>query len=375
MNETTIGAVCKALEKSYAPRLAEDWDNVGLLLGNSKAKVTNILTTLDVTDAVVDEAIACGANLIVAHHPLIFKGLKSLTQQTPLETLVCKLIKHDIAVFAAHTNLDTADNGLNDWLAEELQLGETSLLVPTKKEAFEKVVVYVPATHVEVVSDALHRSGAGIQGDYSDCAFYTEGIGTFRPLEGSNPFIGETGEVARIEEVRLEMLVHPSVRPAAIAAMIAAHPYEEVAYDVFPVSNVEVKNGYGRVGRLPQPMTLLAFSAFVSEKLGTAGARFVGTPDRMISKVAILGGSGDSFWRYALSKNADVYVSGDISYHHALDALAEGLSIVDPGHYMENIAKHGLVKELQLFQSDYQWNYEVFASKVNTEPFSFVHKS
>lgn len=363
--ETIIGMMERLAPKHYAV----EGDKIGLQVGSSAREVKRVLVALDVTPAVVEEAAELGAELIIAHHAVIYRPLANLRTDTPAGALAASLIRNDIAVYISHTNLDTAEGGMNDWMAEALGLNGRDVLEEVHTDKLFKLVVFVPESHQEQVRAALFGAGAGWIGNYSHCSFNTEGTGTFLPREGAQPFIGQTGKLERAAEIRIETVVSQSVRKAVIAAMLKAHPYEEVAYDLYPMDLKGRSFGLGRVGKLPEPETLDAFAERVKQAFDVPFVRIVGDGSKLIRKVAVLGGSGGRYIRHATFAGADVLVTGDIDYHTAHDADAAGLAIVDPGHNAEKIMKPKTAHWLQEQLKAKGYATEVFDSKVNTEPF------
>ena len=349
-----------------------DEKRIGLQVGTLQKEVRRVLVALDVLEPVVDEAIAKQADLIIAHHAVIFRPIRNLRTDLPQGRLLEKCIKHDIAVYVAHTNLDVADGGLNDWLAEALQLENTEVLIPLEREKLKKIVVFIPVDYVEVVMNVMAEAGAGWIGNYSHCTFQIPGTGTFMPREGTNPFIGQQGALERVAEVRLETIVPESIQSRVIQAMIGAHPYEEVAYDVYPVEQEGAVRGLGRKGTLAEPMSLDAFARRVKETFGLSGLRYVGSPDKMVQKVGVIGGDGNSFIPQAATRGIDVLVTGDVYYHTAHEAMAQGLSLVDPGHHMEHVMKRRLAEYLKAELAKTYPGTEVAVSEVNTDPFTFI---
>ncbi|BFH12853.1 Nif3-like dinuclear metal center hexameric protein [Paenibacillus melissococcoides] len=364
--------VIQWMEQLAPKSMAVPDDRIGLQLGTLNKKVSRVLVALDVTEEVVDEAIRLEAELIIAHHAIIYRPLPHLQTDTPAGKLMEKLIKHDIAVYISHTNYDVAPGGMNDLMADRLQLAEVEVLEKLHEEPLQKLVVFVPTTHADSVRMAILDAGAGHIGAYSHCSFSQPGTGTFRPQEGTNPFIGESGKLESVEEVRIETIVPKSRRSRVLQAMFKAHPYEEVAYDLYPVDLEGTVYGLGRVGKLPAPMTLQAFAEQVKKAFDVPHVRVVGSPEREVKKIAVLGGSGSRYVRHALFHGADVLVTGDIDYHTAHDALAAGLAIVDPGHNAEKMMKEDVASRLQQ-AADKQGVKTVFhASSVITEPFQFM---
>lgn len=365
-------SVIQFVERLAPKSLAMEGDKIGLHVGTLQKQVKKVMIALDVLDSVVDEAIAEGVDLIVAHHAVIYRPLKNIRTDLAAGRVFEKLIKHDIAVYTAHTNLDVAVGGMNDWLAEAIGLTKVDVLDVLQRDAWKKLVVFVPVTHRDAVFQAISEAGAGWVGNYSHCSFQTEGTGTFLPREGTNPYIGSAGKLEKVEEVRLEMVVPASRQSAVVKAMMSAHPYEEVAYDIIPLEQSGQTYGIGRIGLLPETMTLRELAELVKERFALKGLRVVGDLDALVKKVAVVGGDGSSFASKAIFKGADVYLTGDIGYHTAHDAQADGLSIIDAGHNIEKIMKEKLAAYLieQLKANGYQT--EVVASTVHTDPFQFV---
>ncbi len=326
------GKVVEILETMAPLELAENWDNVGLLLGSSKQSIKSILLTLDVTAGVAEEAIACNADMIISHHPFPFRAFKSVRTDTVEGTLLSLLLKHDIAVYAAHTNLDSAIGGVNDALASVLQLRDVEPLQKAGQPLI-KIVTFVPAGHEEAVWAAMSNAGAGYIGRYSHCSFRVTGQGTFMPEEGARPFIGEEHQLSSVEEVRLETVVPSGLSNRIVQAMIAAHPYEEAAYDLYPLKNERPNGGVGRVGNLAEPVSLSRFSELVKMVLGVERVRVVVELKTQICRVAVCGGSGMEVAPAACSAGAQVMVTGDIRYHDAQHAESNGLLLVDAGHF------------------------------------------
>lgn len=326
-------ALIAELEKLAPKHLAEEWDNVGLLVGDPDQLIHKVIVTLDIDGEVVDEALKVGANMIIAHHPLIFKGLKNLRADLPLASLLTKLIKNGIAVYAAHTNLDSAPGGVNDVLAQKLKLIDIKPLTSVHQDKLCKLVVFVPVSHVEKVRKAISEAGAGHVGNYSHCTFATEGIGSFLPLAGTNPYIGKTGSLEFVPEYRLETIVPMQLKSQVINAMIAAHPYEEVAYDEYLLLNSGASYGLGRIGRLEETVTFETLINQVKTVLNITAVKAAGSTTTKITRVAVCGGSGAELVRNAVKAGADVLITGDVKYHEAQQAVAEGLAVIDAGHF------------------------------------------
>lgn len=320
------------LEQLAPKQWAEDWDNVGLLVGTAEKRVERVLLAINVTAPVVEEARQLGCGLIIAHHPLIFKPLRSVRTDLAQGSLIESLLKAEISLYVAHTNLDVAPDGVNAVLASSLGLSDCQVLRPTGSERFLKLAVYVPQSHLDAVRDALAATGAGQLGDYARCSFAVPGTGTFLPLAGADPYIGQVGQLTSVSEVRLETMVPESKLSTCLAAMKRAHPYESVAYDLVQLENIETKRGLGLVGRLSQPQPLAQVLELTKQRLQTSSLRFVGDPAQLVQRVAVCGGSGGDLV-YAAAGRADVLITGDIGYHQALDAEGQGLALVDAGHF------------------------------------------
>ncbi|HAU32695.1 MAG: NGG1p interacting factor 3 protein, NIF3 [Desulfotomaculum sp. 46_296] len=361
------------LIENFAPlNLAEEWDNPGLQIGDPGLKINRILLCLDVDEKACDEAVQAGVQLIISHHPLLFKPVKQILTNTPAGALLAKCLCSGLVVYSAHTNLDNARGGVNDELAKRLGLVNTKVLRPGQTENYLKLVVFVPPDHADGVRRAVSHAGAGWIGNYSECTFQTQGTGTFRPLEGSDPFIGKVGELEKVDEVRLETILPAGRAKDVINAMCGAHPYEEVAYDLYPLANKGPAMGTGRYGLTSQPLKLNIFIEKIKSALGINNVRFGGDPDGTIHNVAVCGGAGASLWPWAKKTGADVMVTSDIDYHTARDMLSNGLSFVDAGHFgTENIIIPVLGKYLEDCCRQKGFEVEVMTSQTQSDPFGF----
>ena len=364
-----IKEVIKYLEFKYPKKLAVDKDPIGLHIGDVGRSLTKVLVTLDVTLEVVQEAIDLGANLIVAHHPFIYRPLKAIDTQTAKGRIVEKCLKHDMVVYAMHTNYDIAPNGMSDAMAEALALTKTRPLVITAEEPYAKVAVFVPSTHAQDVRKAMGRGGVGQLGDYSHCTFSAPGTGCFMPLEGSQPYMGAAGELETVEEVKIEGISRQQEVAAIMDAVRAVHPYEEIAYDIYPIQapDSSPKYGLGRIGGSHEPLSIKEYIPFTKGALGVANARYSGSMDQVVKTVAVLGGSGSNYMGAAKAKGADLYITGDMGFHNAQDAMDMGLNVLDVGHYAEAMMKHHVGGQLQE-----QFPGMVEISKISTDPFVFV---
>ena len=329
---TLVRDVIEAVEDLAPVSLAEDWDNVGLQVGDPDAEVTRVLVALTPLPEVFEEAEEIGADFLFFHHPLIFRPLKGVDSSSYPGDLVARAIKGDLTVYAAHTNYDAAPGGVSVALAGALGL-EEPLRVVVPRGSTKKIVVFVPEENADSVADALSEAGAGRIGDYTRCTFRSPGTGTFFGGEGTDPYAGEKGRLEGVSELRMETVVPDHLVRGAVAAIRASHPYEEPAFDVYPIDGHPDGCGYGRVGNLPETLPPQGLAESVSDALGFP-VRLISdpAPGRLVERVAVLGGSGGSFIRQAAASGADAYVTGDLSYHDALLAEALGLVAVDAGH-------------------------------------------
>lgn len=326
----SLRQIAEAIEILAPPELAETWDRSGLQVGDPEQTVTRAVVALDPSPAAVAEARQVGAELLLTHHPLLLQPLDRIDLSSPRGAVVAGLLRDGIALYAAHTNLDRAEGGVNDALAEVLGLTERSALGPGESQL--KVVVTVPLGYEDPVAEALFAAGAGRVGRYRDCAFAARGQGRFRPDAGATPFLGAVGRVERAGESRLEVVAPRARLPAVRRALAEAHPYETPAVDVYELVDPAETGGLGRLGRLPEPRPLGPWAAAVGRALGAPGVRYVGDAGASVQRVAVCGGSGAELWRLARDRGADVLVTGDLKYHTALDAAAAGFAVVDVGH-------------------------------------------
>lgn len=369
----SVQDIINSIERMAPLHLAEDWDNPGLMVGDRTQNVTGIVTSLDPAEAVVDFAIANDCNLVITHHPFIFKGMKQIDLNSPQGRIIRKLVKHDIALYSAHTNLDIASGGLNDMLAERIGLTNVRGFVKTRSERYMKLVTFVPATHAGAVRAALGAVGAGHIGNYSDCSFTTTGEGRFKGAADTSPFLGEPGQLEVAEEQRIETIVSKQRLGKAIEVLLAAHPYEEVAYDVYELAGPTKDSYLGRIGELPESMNLDEFRDYLQECLPHAILRFGGVPCESIQTVALCSGGGADFIGQAVAMKADVYLTGDVKYHDAQRAKEAGILVADAGHFgTEEIVADGLVAFLRDEQEKLQWGDMNIVAHHEQEDFFFL---
>lgn len=327
----TIVEIINSLEKLASPSLQESYDNSGLIVGDRLKECTGILVSLDTTEAIVSEAVQKNCNLIISHHPIIFKGLKRLTGRTYIERTLIQAIRNDVAIYAIHTNLDNVHNGVNSKLAEKLGLVNCKVLEP-KPGTVMKLVAFVPAEYLEQVRNALFSAGAGEIGNYSECSFGTEGTGTFKAMENADPFVGKIGERHYEKEMRIEVIFPAFYQKDIINSLRASHPYEEVAFYVSSLENRVADFGSGMVGEFSSPLNELEFLSKVKFSLGTGILRHTALTGKEIRKIAICGGAGFFLLDRAKASGADAYITADIKYHEFFDADG-ALLLVDAGHY------------------------------------------
>ena len=362
-----IKDVTDFLESSAPQSYQESYDNSGLLTGNPMNEVTGVLTTLDCTEAVVDEAINLKANLIVSHHPIVFKGLKKLTGSNYVERVIIKAIKNDIAIYAIHTNLDNVHTGVNKRLAERIGLTNLKILAP-KRGTLSKLVTFIPKPDVESVLSALHVAGAGQIGHYKNCSFRLEGTGTFMPDESANPHIGKPLEQEYVDEIRAELIFPTHLGYKILDALKNSHPYEEVAYYVSPLDNENQEVGSGMIGDLDPSQEPLDFLRGLKNSMQLEVIRHTKILDTKVRKVAVCGGSGSFLLGHAIQSGAQFFVTADYKYHDFFDADGR-IMIADIGHYESEVATKELLVEVLMKK------FPTFASnfsKTVTNPISYL---
>ncbi|MFT3900401.1 MAG: Nif3-like dinuclear metal center hexameric protein [Gordonia sp. (in: high G+C Gram-positive bacteria)] len=337
--QVALASIVDRLDQAFPPRLAEDWDSVGLVCGDPAEPVGRVLVCVDVTPAVVDEAVAGDYDLVVAHHPLLLRGVDTVAASTPKGALVHRLIRAGCGLYTAHTNADSARPGVSDALADLLGLSGTAPLQPVGAAELDKWIVMVPVDDAPGVRAALFAAGAGEIGDYRHCAWTVVGTGQFEPLAAANPTIGRAGGgVEEVAEARVEVVAPRSARGGVLSALRATHPYEEPAFDVLELAPVPDRSGLGlgRVGELADEMSLREFVEYAAGRLPVAawGIRAAGDPERRVRRVAVCGGAGDSLIGAAARAGADVYLTGDLRHHVVDEALrCGGPALVDAGHW------------------------------------------
>ncbi|WP_347862738.1 Nif3-like dinuclear metal center hexameric protein [Salimicrobium sp. PL1-032A] len=366
MKAVKANEVINVMEEWAPEAWAFDWDNVGLQVGSKNKQVSRVMITLDVLENVVDEAIQKDVDLIIAHHPLLFVKPSSINTDEAKGRVLQKLLTHDITVYASHTNLDIAVGGVNDVLAEAIGLDYTKPFVANFQENVYKVAVHVPVDYAERLRSAISEAGAGHLGDYSHCTFQIAGEGTFKPLDGASPFLGKEGELEKVKELKVETIVKEKELNAVIDAIHASHPYEEPAYDIYQIEIDGENRGLGRIGQLEKKSSLQALVEKVKTAYQVPVVRVTGEADKKVKTVAVVGGSGEDFFKAAKAKGADVLITGDVTFHKAQEALEMGLSIIDPGHHVEKLICSTIKEKIEN-----ELKVEVMLSESDTEPFRF----
>lgn len=345
----------------------ESYDNAGLICGSHSMEVTAALICLDSTEAVIDEAIKTGCNMVIAHHPIVFSGLKKINGKNYVERVIIKAIQNNIAIYAAHTNLDNVHNGVNAKIAEKLGLVNCKILAP-QKGLLKRLITFAPKDKAEDIRKALFLAGAGNIGNYDECSFNSEGTGTFRAGEDTDPYVGEQGKQHQEKETKIETIFPAYLESKIIGALIKVHPYEEVAYDLIPLTNMHERVGAGMIGELPSEMDEMIFLKQLKQVMKADGIRYTALRDKKIKKVAVCGGSGSFLLQNAIQKNADVFVTSDFKYHQFFDA-ENGIVIADIGHYESEQFT------MELFYDLLKEKFNTFAihlSKINTNPINYL---
>jgi dinuclear metal center YbgI/SA1388 family protein len=367
-----VAEVVQLMGELAPGRLAEDWDNVGLQVGDLNQKVKNVLLALDFNQEILAEAVEKDCQLIITHHPFIFNGIKSVDAQNESGSLIYELIKNDISLFSAHTNLDIAEGGLNDYLIKKLEVENISILKNTESQKYYKLVTFIPEDSFEKVRDALYAKGAGKYKNYSHSGFYQQGEGTFKPLENSNPYLGQKNRLNEVKEYRFETIAAPEDLDKLIKTLLKVHPYEEPAWDLYQLENLKTNRGIGRIADLKKETDLQTLIDQIKIVYQLEQLKVVRAKNK-IKKVALCSGSGADFIKTAHYQGADLYLTGDVKFHEAQMAEELGLSLIDFGHYgsekfvrdllfekLNTGASTGLKRELKFIKSD-----------VNTDPWDY----
>ena len=362
-----IKEIITVLEEMAPLAYAEDFDNVGLLLGNQEDEATGVLVCHDALESVIEEAIAKNCNLVVCFHPILFSGIKKITGKNYVERSVLKAIKNDIAIYAVHTALDNHKNGVNKIFCDALGLTNTKILVP-KPNFIQKLVTYTIPENVEQVRNALFNAGAGKIGNYDDCSFTSQGIGTYMGNENSNPEIGERFEFVEAQEIKIEVTFEKHLQNKILKALLKNHVYEEVAYEIYDLQNTHQNIGLGMVGELEKPLSELEFLQLVKTKMQCGGIRHSTLLGKSIKKVAVLGGSGSFAIKNAIQAGADVFLTADLKYHNFYEAENQ-MVLADIGHFeSERYTKNYIVDYLK----EKITNFAFVLSEENTNPVKYL---
>ncbi len=369
----SVSDIIKIVEEIAPLRLSEKWDNSGLQVGDKDHAVRRVVIALDPRPDVVAYACSVNADLLITHHPLIFKPLKSIDFATPVGKIIKLALENRLAIYSAHTNFDSAGSGLNEILAARMGLKGVAVLCKPEVRKKCKLVFYVPTEQKNKLLKALFETTAGMIGDYTCCSFLSEGHGTYKPGGTSLPFKGKSGTVECAEEVRIETIIEASDVDTVVRHLKKNHPYETMAYDIYPLTGGEVTAGLGRVGMLAEPLTLQAFSEHVKKVLDIDWLKIAGDKKMIVKKVALCTGSGASLMNEFFASGADVYVSGDLHFHDALTVEEKGLGLVDAGHFAtEILIAESLTKKLHEICSANNYSVEFIACPIEKDPFTLI---
>jgi len=362
-----IMGVMESIAPSY---LAESWDNVGLQVGDPNWPVRRIWLALDPIPEVIQAAIPQQIDLIITHHPLMLESPKSINLSNPISRIIADAIKNNIAIYASHTNLDKVNEGLNDILARKLNLIDIRPIVPHKKSDKAKLVIFSPKTHEQQILEALFEKNAGIIGNYSKCSFRQEGIGTFQAGELSTPWTGHQGSLEQVDECRIEAIIFRKKASEIIDHVEKNHPYETMAYDIYPLSDLSSSEGLGRTGQLKNPKTLQRLADEIIETFNLSYVRIVGDPDLTINRLAVCSGSGGSLLKNVFSSNVQAYVTGDLKFHDARNIEMHEMGAIDIGHFdSETIYIDELIPKLKNIMENRQWPVKIMHCPVERNPF------
>lgn len=352
---------------------AQEWDNIGLQVGNFDSEIKRVLVSLDINEDIINEAVDKNIDLIISHHPLIFNGLNNVHSQTTKGRIIIQAIKNDIAIYSAHTNMDIVQGGLNDLLAKKLNLTEIKVLSKDNEKKLYKLAVYVPEDYVENIKDVIFKKGAGKIGNYSKTSFSFKGEGTFLPEKGTNPHLGKQGQLKKVNEVKIESVVSEEKIQNVVKGMLKVHPYEEPAYDVYELPLQSIYKGIGRIGLLKEPEILKKYCLQIKNILNIEKLKVRGKMDKTVGKVALCSGSGADYIQLASAKGADLYITADVKYHEAQLAEELNLNLIDAGHFETEIIFKELVSDyLKTKIAKNELEIEINVSELNTNPWSYL---
>lgn len=371
--QATVTDIINVMESLAPSRIAEEWDNVGLQVGDMDWPVQTIWVALDPTPDVVSDASINGVDLLITHHPLIFHPLRSVNFNHPLGSIIQTAVQNRMAIFSAHTNLDNAMEGLNDVLARHIGLKDLKVLSSDQKTEIYKLVVYVPMGYEQDVMSSIFETKAGEIGAYTCCSFRSDGKGTFKPGPLSKPFSGKIGEISHTDEVRIETVIRKNDLMSVIGHIRKNHPYETMAYDIYPLLDFENRVGAGRIGKLDKSMSLMSFAMSIKKKMGLDYIKVAGNPDLIIKTAAVCSGSGSSLLGQFITSGAQVYISGDLRYHDARTIEASNLGLIDIGHFAsEHLIVDVLADRLKKGLSEVGIDIKVEAYGLEKEPFMIL---
>lgn len=368
---TTVDEIIKRIEEFAPSYLAEDWDPIGLAFGSKNQEVKKMMVALDLDANTLKEAKENDVDFIFTHHPPIFSSLNTLNQEDSRRAEYIEIIKSNIAVYAAHTNIDAAQNGMNEWLADALSLEKPYEVMDVAYEStYKLLVLYTPLEHAEQMRAALHKAGAGQVGDYDNVSYTSIGTGRFTPTSKANPAIGMTNQSEQVSEERTEVLVPSHLIGNAIQTIYEVHPYEEPVFHIFDIGKKAKEFGLGRVSTLKQSITLDEMIERVKDVFDASYVRYANVDlESKINKVAVLGGSGEKYYKQAIEKGADLYITGDISYHGAQDMIRDELMFIDAGHFIENIFVEKMTEYLNVWCKENQWAVEIIPATSQEDVF------
>ncbi|GHB76126.1 Nif3-like dinuclear metal center hexameric protein [Persicitalea jodogahamensis] len=365
---STLQELIDSLETLAPPAYQETYDNSGLIVGDPNTEISGVLLSLDCTEEIVEEATRRGCNVVVAHHPIVFKGLKRLNGKNYVERTVIKAIRNQVAIYAIHTNLDHVTAGVNSEIASRLGLKNVKILAP-KRQLLRKLTFFVPLSNADQVLDKLYEAGAGTIGNYSECSFRVNGEGTFRPLDGATPFSGKVGRLERASEQRVELMFPSHVEGKVMQALRRSHPYEEVAYYLHTLENENQEVGAGAIGELSEPLPVADFLAHLKKRMNVSVIKHTASAKPIIERVAVCGGAGSFLLPNALAAGADAFVTADFKYHEFFDA-ENRIVICDIGHYESEVFTKQLLYD---YLSKIFGNFALHLSETNTNPVAYYY--
>lgn len=370
---TTVGDIIQRIEQFAPKHFAEDWDPIGLAFGSQNQDVKNMMVALDLDAKTLAEAKKKDVDFIFTHHPSIFGSLKTLNAHDSRRQEYIELIKSDISLYSAHTNVDVAEDGMNDWLAEALELEAPYEVLDTSYEAmYQLLVIYTPHEDADQMRAELHKAGAGQVGDYDTVSYTSSGEGHFTPTSDADPTIGEANKPEVVQEKRIEILFPKDQLEKILETIYTKHPYEEPVYHILDIGKKDKAYGIGRVGTLGEPQAFEDILEQVKNTFGLSQVRYANMPvTSKIEKIAVLGGSGEKYYKQALNKEADLYITGDISYHGAQNMIREDLPFIDAGHFIENIFVEKASELLNQWKQENDWDIEVIPAESQEDVFKF----